>query len=98
MCISAHPFSQSARGSHVTVRFGPELPHEKALEWVTTVPGKGWFTVLGLLGPLESWFDKSWRPGQVEVVNKTQSDQPLPSEFARRISLSVPTGARRLTK
>jgi hypothetical protein len=32
------------------------------------VPGKGWFTFLRLYGPLEAWFNKSWRPGEIELV------------------------------
>ncbi|MGA9394402.1 MAG: hypothetical protein WCA83_02825 [Azonexus sp.] len=35
--------------------------------WVQTIPGKGWFMILRLYGPLEPWFDKSWRPGEVEL-------------------------------
>jgi hypothetical protein len=53
----------------VTIWFGPEPPPGKASNWVPTVPGKGWFTVLRLYGPLEPWFDKSWRPGEIEVVD-----------------------------
>jgi hypothetical protein len=33
------------------------------------VPGKGWFTFLRLYGPLDSWFDKSWRPGEIERID-----------------------------
>jgi hypothetical protein len=29
---------------------------------------EGWNTVLRLYGPLESWFDKTWRPGEIELV------------------------------
>jgi hypothetical protein len=32
---------------------------------VPTVPGKGWFVVLRLYGPLNAWFDKKWKPGEV---------------------------------
>jgi hypothetical protein len=32
------------------------------------VPGKGWFAVLRLYGPLEAWFDKTWRPGEFELL------------------------------
>jgi hypothetical protein len=53
----------------VTVWFGPEPPPGKASNWVPTVPGKGWFTVLRLYGPLEPWFDKSWRPGEIALVD-----------------------------
>jgi len=30
------------------------------------MPGKGWFTILRLYGPLESWFDQTWRPGEIQ--------------------------------
>ena len=33
-----------------------------------TVPGKGWNTILHLYGPLEPFYDKSWKPGDPEVV------------------------------
>jgi hypothetical protein len=29
---------------------------------------KGWFTILRLYSPLEPFFDKSWRPSEIEVV------------------------------
>jgi hypothetical protein len=36
--------------------------------WVQTVPGKGWSTLFRLYGPLKPWFDKTWRPGEIELV------------------------------
>lgn len=48
------------------VYFGPEAPEGREPNWIQTVPGKGWFVILRLYGPLESWFDKSWRPGEIE--------------------------------
>jgi hypothetical protein len=53
----------------VTVWFGPETPAGKENNWIQTVPGKGWFTVVRLYGPLESWFDKTWQPGEIELVH-----------------------------
>ena len=35
---------------------------------VQTVPGKGWNMRFRLYGPLEPWFEKTWRPGDPEVV------------------------------
>jgi hypothetical protein len=32
------------------------------------VPGKGWFAILRLYGPLDPWFDKQWKPGEIELV------------------------------
>ena len=53
----------------VDVWFGPEPPAGKESNWIQTIPGKGWFTALRLYGPLEPWFDKTWRPGEIEMVS-----------------------------
>jgi hypothetical protein len=57
----------NADGS-VDIYFGPAAPPGKESNWVQTVPGKGWFTILRLYGALEPWFDKTWRPGEIELV------------------------------
>jgi hypothetical protein len=57
----------NADGS-VDLYFGPKAPAGKEKNWLETVPGKGWFTILRLYGPLEPWFDKTWRPGEIELV------------------------------
>ena len=53
----------------VDLYFGPNAPEGKAENWIQTVPGKGWFAGLRLYGPLEPWFDKTWRPGEFELQN-----------------------------
>jgi hypothetical protein len=50
----------------VDIFFGPEPPDGYEDNWIQTVPGKGWFVLLRLYGPLEAWFDQSWRPGDIE--------------------------------
>ncbi len=57
----------NADGS-VIVYFGPDAPTGKENNWVQTVPGKGFFTILRLYGPLEPWFDKTWQPGEIGLV------------------------------
>jgi len=52
----------------VDLYFGPKAPKGKENNWVQTVPGKGWFVLLRLYGPLDPWFDKTWRPGDFELV------------------------------
>jgi len=52
----------------VDVYFGPEPPPGKEANWIMTVPGKGWWICLRLYGVLESWFDKTWRPGEIEMM------------------------------
>jgi len=51
----------------VDVYFGPKAPAGKESNWVQTIPGKGWFMILRLYGPLEPWFNKTWRPGEIEL-------------------------------
>ena len=58
----------NADGS-VYVYFGPKAPAgKKEANWVQTIPGKGWNRLLRLYGPLEPWFDKTWRPGEIEPL------------------------------
>lgn len=57
----------NADGS-VDVYFGPKPPAGKENNWVQTIPGKGWNTLLRLYGPLQPWFDKTWKPGEIEEV------------------------------
>lgn len=52
----------------VDVYFGPKAPKGKENNWIQTMPGKNWFTILRLYGPLQSWFDKTWKPGEIEEM------------------------------
>lgn len=52
----------------VDLYFGPKAPKGKEKNWIQTVPGKGWFALLRLYGPLEPWFDKTWKPSEFELV------------------------------
>ena len=46
-----------------TIWFGPKAPKGKEGNWVETVPSKAYCVLLRLYGPLEPWFDKTWKPG-----------------------------------
>ena len=46
--------------------FGPTAPDGKESNWLQTVPSKGWWTILRLYNPLQSFFDKTWRPSEIE--------------------------------
>lgn len=54
--------------SSVDVGFGPKAPFGNNCNWITTIPGKNWFMILRLYSPMEAWFDKTWRPGEIEEV------------------------------
>lgn len=60
-------FAVDADGS-VDLYFGPEAPGGSVSNWIETVPGKGWFILLRLYGPLEPWFDQTWRPGEIRLI------------------------------
>jgi hypothetical protein len=63
------PAVQAARDGSTTIYFSPEPPDGVACgNWIQSDPEKGWFTILRLYSPLPSFFDKSWRPGEIELV------------------------------
>jgi len=52
-----------------TVYFGPKQPKGVPRgNWIQTDPQKGWFTILRLYSPLPAFFEKSWRPSEIEPV------------------------------
>ncbi len=57
----------NADGS-VDVWFGPKAPAGKEPNWVQTIPGKAWFMILRLYGPLQPWFNQTWRPDDIVLV------------------------------
>lgn len=56
---------QSNPDGSVDVYFGPRAPAGRESNWIQTVPGKSWFTILRLYGPLEPWFKQEWRPDDI---------------------------------
>jgi hypothetical protein len=52
----------------IDLYFGPKAPAGKEANWIQTVPKKGWLSLLRLYSPTEPWFDKTWRPGEIELV------------------------------
>jgi hypothetical protein len=59
----------NADGS-TTVYFGPEKPAGVDRgNWIQTMPGKGWFTILRLYGPMESFFTREWQLSEIMPVN-----------------------------
>lgn len=60
-------FETNPDGS-VELYFGPKAPEGKKSNWTQTVPGKGWYTLWRVYGPLEPWFDRTWKPGEFELM------------------------------
>jgi hypothetical protein len=47
----------------IDLYFGPNPPEANEQNWVRTLPGKGFFLYFRFYGPLEPFYDKTWRPG-----------------------------------
>lgn len=50
------------------IYFAPKAPEGMENNWIQTIPGKSWFIILRAYGPLAPWIDKTWRPGEIELV------------------------------
>jgi len=50
------------------IYFCPSAPSGKEKNWIQTIPGKGWFTYIRLYGPLEPFFDQTWKPDDIVKI------------------------------
>jgi len=57
-------FKQNEDGSF-NGYFAPQPPSENETNWLQTIPGKSWFTIFRVYGPLDPWINKTWRPGEI---------------------------------
>ena len=63
------PAAEARADGSTTIYFAPTQPQGVARgNWIQTMPGRGWFTLLRLYSPLEPFFAKTWRPSEIEVV------------------------------
>jgi hypothetical protein len=53
----------------IDVYFAPEAPPGYQNNWIQTIPGKSFFTILRMYAPLEEWIDQTWRPSEVIRTN-----------------------------
>jgi hypothetical protein len=65
---STMPSVKPNQDGSYTVWFGPKAPEGHEGNWIQTIPGKSYLVILRLYGPLEPWFDKTWKPGDFELV------------------------------
>jgi len=63
------PAAEAASNGSTTIYIGPSKPEGvKRGNWIQTDPGKGWFIILRLYSPLESFFTRKWQPSEIELV------------------------------
>jgi hypothetical protein len=64
------PAAQAAADGSTTIYFSPTQPAGVPRgNWIQTIPGKSFIPALRLYSPLEPFFDKQWRPSEVELVD-----------------------------
>ncbi|PWC04300.1 DUF1254 domain-containing protein [Agromyces badenianii] len=63
------PAAQAEADGSTVVYFAPTQPDGvPRSNWIQTDPERGWFVLLRLYSPLQPFFDKTWRPGEFELV------------------------------
>jgi hypothetical protein len=64
------PAADTEPDGSIVVCFSPTQPDSIAPgNWIQTDPTKGWFTLLRFYSPLQPFFDKTWRPGEIELAH-----------------------------
>ncbi len=67
--IYPSPAAEAEPDGSTVVYFSPDRPDDVGPgNWIQTDPEKSWFVILRLYSPLQPFFDKTWRVGEVEVV------------------------------
>ena len=66
---SNNPSLKPNEDGSYTIWFAPQPPKGHEGNWVQTMPGKSFNAMLRLYGPLKPWFDKTWVPGDIELVD-----------------------------
>jgi hypothetical protein len=49
------------------VYIGPKKP-VGSVNWIQSIPGMGWNLLWRIYGPTQVWYDKKWRPSEIEMV------------------------------
>jgi hypothetical protein len=65
---SNNPSVKANDDASYTMWFGPSAPQGHEGNWIQTMPAKSYNVLLRLYGPLQPWFDKTWKPGDFELV------------------------------
>jgi len=65
---SNSPSLKPNKDKSYTIWFGPKAPKGHEGNWIQTISGKSYNVLLRLYGPLDPWFDKTWKPGDFELV------------------------------
>jgi hypothetical protein len=62
---SRDPELETNQDGSVDLYFGPSAPQAGESNWVQTNPGQHWFSYFRVYGPLEPYFDHTWKLGDI---------------------------------
>jgi hypothetical protein len=62
---SRDPDLQYNQDGSIDLYFGPTAPPGQESNWVQTIPGQHWFSYFRFYGPLQAYFDRSWKLGDI---------------------------------
>ncbi len=62
-------FKQNEDGSF-DLFLSPNAPVGFENNWLQTIPGKSWFVILRVYGPLKPWIEKTWIPGEITLISE----------------------------
>jgi hypothetical protein len=65
--VSSYTNPRAESNGAIDIYFGPNAP-PKGKNWIQTMPGKGWFVLFRFYGPLDAFFDKTWKPDDIIEV------------------------------
>lgn len=66
--ISTYDKPMANADGSIDLWFAPKAPKGKEKNWIRTIPGEGWEILLRLYGPLEPFFDQTWKPDDIVKV------------------------------
>lgn len=66
--VSSYTNPESNSDGSIDVFFGPKARAGQEKNWIQTMPDKGWFVLFRFYGPLAPFFDKTWKPDDIEEV------------------------------
>jgi len=63
------PAAEANSDGTITLYYGPEKPNGVPDgNYIKTLADRGWFQIIRCYSPTEGFFDKSWRPGEIELI------------------------------
>jgi hypothetical protein len=66
--VSTYTGPKANDDDSIDVYFGPSAPAGKEKNWIQTRPGNGWFVLFRFYGPLEPFFNQTWKPDDIVPV------------------------------